>query len=294
VTQAPSRAPDPPPAAAEDALRDGAFAGELAFALETAQRAGELQVERSESVGRIDYKSAKDVVTEVDHLSEALILNAIREAFPGDALLAEETGGHVAASGHEATSGVGRVWVVDPLDGTINYANGIPFHCVSIALAIDGRAVVGVIHDPVRRESYAASSDSPALLYGSAALQPSEVRASVKEQLSDYVVSMSLSGRAVISRIRTVRKAVRVSRNMGSASLALAYVANGRFDAFVQQGGLSTWDVAAAGLIAERAGATVTDLEGGPWFDITKPTRSIGLLAAPPTHHGELLKLAAS
>jgi fructose-1,6-bisphosphatase/inositol monophosphatase family enzyme len=80
---------------------------------------------------------------------------------------------------------------------------------------------------------------------------------------------------------------------MGSAALALAYVANGRFDAFVQQGGLSTWDIAAAGLIAERAGATVTNLEGGPWFDITKPTRTIGLLAAPPQHHAVLLGLIA-
>jgi myo-inositol-1(or 4)-monophosphatase len=78
---------------------------------------------------------------------------------------------------------------------------------------------------------------------------------------------------------------------MGSAALALAYVANGRFDAFVQQGGLSTWDIAAAGLIAERAGAAVTNLDGGPWFDIAQPTRTIGLLAAPGSHHAELLRL---
>jgi myo-inositol-1(or 4)-monophosphatase len=77
---------------------------------------------------------------------------------------------------------------------------------------------------------------------------------------------------------------------MGSAALALAYVANGRFDAFVQQGGLSTWDIAAAGLIAERAGATVTDLAGGPWFQIAAKTQSIGVLAAPPAHHEELLR----
>jgi myo-inositol-1(or 4)-monophosphatase len=80
---------------------------------------------------------------------------------------------------------------------------------------------------------------------------------------------------------------------MGSAALALAYVANGRFDAFVQQGGLSTWDIAAAGLIAERAGASVTDLQGGAWFEVAKPTRSIGVLAAPPQRHAELLKLIA-
>jgi myo-inositol-1(or 4)-monophosphatase len=267
------------------------YATERAFALEVAQRAGELLLERSGRVGPIDFKSAKDVVTEVDHLSEALILEAIRDAFPGDALLAEETGGHLAASGHEATSGVGRVWIVDPLDGTINYANGIPFYCVSIALAIEGRSVVGVIHDPGRRESFSATADGPAELWSPALLEPVEILASGKDRLSDYVISMSLAGRAVATRARAVRKAVRVSRSMGSAALALVYVANGRFDAFVQQGGLSTWDIAAAGLIAERAGATVTDLAGGPWFDVAKPTRSIGVLAAPPGHHAEILEL---
>ena len=182
---------------------------------------------------------------------------------------------------------------MDPLDGTINYANGIPFYCVSIALAVDGQPVVGVIHDPVRRETYAATIDGRAVLYAPGPPDPVGVRASTKERLGDFVISMSLAGKAVISRIRAVRKAVRISRNMGSASLALAYVANGRFDAFIQQGGLSTWDIAAAGLIAARGGATVTDLAGGPWFDITKPTRAIGLIAAPPGHHAELLRLVA-
>jgi len=80
---------------------------------------------------------------------------------------------------------------------------------------------------------------------------------------------------------------------MGSAALALAYVANGRFDAFVQQGGLSAWDIAAAGLIAERGGAVVTDMSGGPWFDIARGPQSIGVLAAPAAHHAELLRLIA-
>ena len=80
---------------------------------------------------------------------------------------------------------------------------------------------------------------------------------------------------------------------MGSAALALVYVANGRFDAFVQQGGLSTWDIAAAGLIAERAGASVTNLDGGPWFEVAAKTRSIGILAAPLGHHPELLRRIA-
>jgi myo-inositol-1(or 4)-monophosphatase len=89
-----------------------------------------------------------------------------------------------------------------------------------------------------------------------------------------------------------VRKAIRVPRSMGSAALALAYVANGRFDAFIQQGGLSNWDVAAAGLIAERGGATVTDMTGGPWFDVARAARSISLLAAPTAHHAALLAIA--
>ena len=79
---------------------------------------------------------------------------------------------------------------------------------------------------------------------------------------------------------------------MGSSALALAYVANGRFDAFVQSGGMSAWDVAAAGLIAERAGARVTDTAGGSWFDVDKATRAFGICAAPSAHHADLLRLS--
>ena len=258
---------------------------DLAFTVELAERAGTLLTAHFEKVERIDLKSAKDVVTEVDHLSEELIIGAIRAAHPGDGIVAEESGEHVAAAGHAPTAGVGRAWVIDPLDGTINYANGIPFFCVSIALVEAGRPVVGVVHDPSRGETFAASGDGLATLNG----RP--IAASVKAKLSDFVVSMALSGPALITRARAVRKAVRVSRSMGSAALALAYVGNGRFDAFVQQGGLSSWDIAAAGLIAELGGAVVTDLAGGPWFDVSRKPRSIGVLAAPPTHHAELLRL---
>ena len=258
---------------------------ELAFAIELAARSGALQLERYERVEQIEHKSAKDVVTEVDHLSEALIFDGIRAQFPDDALLGEESGGHDAKAGHEATSGIGRAWVVDPLDGTINYANGIPFFCVSIALIEAGRPVVGVIHDPTRGETFAARLGGDATLNGRA-IVPSR-----KDKLSDFVISMALSGRSVATRGRAVRRIIRVSRSMGSAALALAYVANGRFDAMVQQGGLSTWDIAAAGLIAEVAGATVTDLSGGPWFNVGQGPKTIGLLAAPSAHHAELLRL---
>jgi len=261
---------------------------DLDFTVRLAQEAGRLLAERFEKVERIDFKSAKDVVTEVDHLSEALIIDAIRAAHPGDGIVAEESGEHVAAAGHAPTAGVGRAWVIDPLDGTINYANGIPFFCVSIALVETGFPVVGVVHDPSRGETFAAIAGGPATLNG----EP--IRASVKDKLSDFVISMALSGPGLITRARAVRKAIRVPRSMGSAALALAYVGNGRFDAFVQQGGLSSWDIAAAGLIAERGGATATDLAGGPWFDVGRKPRSIGVLAAPAAHHGELLRLIAA
>jgi myo-inositol-1(or 4)-monophosphatase len=259
--------------------------GDLSFAVALAERAGRLLMERYERVEQVDFKSAKDIVTEVDHLSEALILEAIRANYPNDGILAEETGGHDGPAGEAPTSGRGRTWIVDPIDGTINYANGIPFFCVSIGLVSDGRPTVGVIHDPVRRETFAAAAGGPATLDGLA------IAASVKERLSDYVVSLSLSGRSAYRRGSAVRKAIRVSRSMGSAALALAYVANGRFDAFVQQGGLSVWDIAGAGLVAERAGAQVTDLADGPWFDLARSPKSISLLAAPPAAHGELLRL---
>jgi myo-inositol-1(or 4)-monophosphatase len=281
------------PVAADRAVDDTALDDDLAFAVALAARAGEVLMDRYERLERIDYKSARDVVTEADHLSEALILDAIRERHPGDALLAEETGEHraPAGTGEAPTSGRGRVWIVDPLDGTVNYANGIPFFCVSIALVRDGRPVVGVVHDPTRAETFAATIDGPALLAGSLGAPSHAITVSDKEQLSDFVISMALAGRAVATRNRNIRKAIRIPRSMGSAALALAYVANGRFDAFVQQGGLSTWDIAAAGLIAERGGATVTALDERPWFELTAPTRTIGLLAAPPAHHGRLLEL---
>lgn len=260
-------------------------AGDLAFATGIAARAGELLLDRIERLERVDYKSAKDIVTEADHLSEELIIDAIRAAYPDDGIIAEESGDHVSGAGHAPTAGVGRAWVIDPLDGTINYANGIPFFCVSIALVEAGRPIVGVIHDPMRGETFAATADDAATLNGL------PIETSTKDKLTDFVVSISLSGSQLISRARAVRKAIRVSRSMGSAALALAYAGNGRFDAFVQQGGLSLWDIAAAGLIAERGGATVTDLAGGPWFEVAHKPRSIGIVAAPSAQHAELLTL---
>ncbi len=223
-------------------------------------------------------------MTDADYASERLIIRAIKERYPDDAILAEESGEH-AGMLRDDGSGNGRTWVIDPLDGTVNYANGIPFYCVSIGLVVDDRPSVGIVLDPARDDLYSAAVDGPALLDG----QP--VTASAKQSLSDYVVSLAVIGRGGLARERRIAPQIRIHRRMGSAALALAYVANGRFDAFVQNGGLSPWDVAAAGLIAERAGAIVTDLTGGPWWDPRIVGPRANVVAAPAAQHDALLEM---
>lgn len=287
------------------------WAAELAFAIDAAQAAGAILMDHYERLEQIDHKSPTDVVTEADHLSEEFVIDAIRARFPDDAILAEESGAHAAGSGSATKGGTkgspeagtasgetggttvatgrpinGRIWVIDPLDGTVNYANGLPVFCVSIGFVVDGRPAAGAVLDPTRNEMFAATRDGPATLDG----RP--IRASAKEKLSDTVVSLALSGRSTSGRARAIRREIRVSRSMGSASLALAYVGNGRFDAFLQESSLSLWDIAAAGLIAERAGATVTSFSGGPWYAPELASRSIGLIAAPPGFHDRLRTLA--
>jgi fructose-1,6-bisphosphatase/inositol monophosphatase family enzyme len=306
---------------ATEAHTSSRFAADVEFARAIAAEAGRIQLERYERVESIEFKSPKDVVTEVDHLCEDLVLGAIRTRFPGDGILAEESGAHQApgtardaattprpeahADGGAAGETVaralgeavarslstGRTWIVDPLDGTVNYANGIPFFCVSVGLIVDGRPAAGAVHDPMRGETFSAVADGGAWLQ-SEAHGTVAIHASAKDELKDWVVHLALGGRGVASRVGAVRRATRVSRTMGSSALALAYVANGRFDAFVQSGGMSAWDVAAAGLIAERAGAVVTDTAGGTWFDVAKATRAFGVCAAPGSHHAALLAMS--
>ena len=262
-----------------------AWSPELAFAIETANAAGAVLMEHYERLDWVNHKSARDVVTAADHRSEELVIAAIRGRFPEDAILAEETGAHAAATAEQPN---GRTWVIDPLDGTVNYANGLPVFCVSIGFVVDGVPTAGVVVDPTRAETFAATVDGPATL------NDREIRASTKDKLSDYVVSLSLAGRSVSSRMRAIRREIRIARSMGSASLGLAYVGNGRFDAFIQESGLSAWDIAAAGLIAERAGARVTSFDGSTWYDAARATRGAGIVAAPPTFQPHLVRLATT
>ena len=270
-----------------------AYEAELSIAIDAARRAGRLQMERYERLERIVHKGPKDVVTEVDGLSEELIIATVRRGYPDDVVLAEESGrSHVVTPHDEGGTAPGaiepeRLWIVDPLDGTVNYANGIPVFCVSIGLAVGGVPKVGVVYDPVRDEMFSAVAGRGARLDGA------PIRIPLKEQMNDLVLSMAMPSRGWSERERKIRKRIRVSRILGSAALSLAYVGNGRFDGFIQAGGLSLWDVCAAGLIAAEGGATVTTREGGPWFDISRASKSIGLVAAAPNHHRTLLELLA-
>ncbi len=263
------------------------WADELAFASDLARRAGALLIDSYERLERIDYKSKRDVVTNADYASERLVIDAIKARYPDDGILAEESGEHAGVLRDDGSHN-GRRWVIDPLDGTVNYANGIPYYCVSIGLVVDDRPAVGVIFDPARDDLYDAVAD------GSTRLDGLPVEASGKEALSDYVVSLAVIGRGGLARERKIAPNIRIHRRMGSAALALAYVGNGRFDAFVQNGGLSPWDVAAAGLIAERAGATVTAIDGGPWWNPRLRGARHSVVAAPTVQHGPIMELLRS
>lgn len=251
---------------------------ELQTAVEAARAAAAIQMGLYERLETVDFKSEKDVVTEADHRSEEAILEIIGRAFPDDAFLAEESG--------ESGEATDRLWVVDPLDGTVNYANGIPFFAVSIGLCIAGQPTLGVVLDPTRDELFTAVAGGGAYLNGRRVRNPGR-------RLSDAVVSLGLPSRGFGPQYREIRKRVRITRAMGSATLSLTYLANGRFDVYAQWTKLSLWDICAAGVIAIEGGAVVTSALGKAWFDIAMPSKSIGIAAAAPAYHQAILDLLA-
>ncbi len=181
-----------------------------------------------------------------------------------------------------------RIWVIDPLDGTVNYAAGIPHFCTSVGLVVGGRPTVGVVLDPMLGDLFSAVRGQGARM-GDSAIHAS------RGTLGDGVISLALPQTGFARRELAVQKAVRVSRSMGSAALALAWVGNGRFDAFVQWRGLSLWDIAAAGLIAAEGGATVTSSDGGTVVrPHASPRARRASIAAPASHHATLLALLRS
>jgi myo-inositol-1(or 4)-monophosphatase len=253
----------------------------MELAVETARRAGAL-LERGFGSSRERRKGPHDVVTELDRASEALVMAALGSVFPRDRRLGEETGLTVPRRASN------RTWIVDPLDGTVNYASGLPFWCVSIALAIDRRVVLGVIHDPLRAETVVATAEGGARRIGSP--QPLEVRRLLRS--ADAVVvgdPGSVNDPDALGRIDSLRPHVRSVRALGSIALSLTWLATGRLDGVLQVRGLQAVDVAAAGLIAAEAGARVTDASNGPWIAVAEPSRGTGIAAARPGLHRRLI-----
>lgn len=236
----------------------------LNFAIQTAREAGRLLAERMGRLVQITNKGEIDLVTEGDLAAEKLIIERIKSHYPRHSILAEESGEAIVAG----AAGSEWKWIVDPLDGTTNYAHGYPCFCVSIAVERAGSMELGVIYDPLRDEMFTAERGQ------GAALNERRIRVS---QIEDLNRAMVCTGFPYDVRERpqfahhftNFTLHAQAVRRDGSAALDLAYVACGRFDGFWEDG-LNPWDIAAGVLIVEEAGGRVTDFTGRP-LDIYTP-----------------------
>ena len=254
----------------------------LATATEIVLQAGDIQLARRASGFKIDKKGAIDLVTEVDLECERLCRRIIGERFPGHDVLAEEL-----SSGPDERARSSHRWVFDPLDGTTNYAHGLPIFCSSLALEIEGRAEVAAIFDPTRQELFTAERGEGAFLNG----QPLKVSGTgalgdallvtgfpydVHQRLGDLIELFA----AFLGRARAVRR-------LGSAALDLCYIAAGRFEGFWEQH-LKPWDVAAGALILQEAGGRISGMDGAR-FD----PAAAHLVASNGRVHAAMLELIA-
>jgi myo-inositol-1(or 4)-monophosphatase len=202
----------------------------------------------------ITYKGAINLVTEMDHRAEAAVIKILEKEFPSHSILTEESNGREGSSSYR--------WILDPLDGTTNYAHGYPFFCVSLALEKDGQIVWGIIYDPLREELFAAEAGRGASVNGRA-LQVSATRLMQQSFLcTGFPYDMRESTEDNLRYFSRFAKIAQAIRRDGSAALDLCYVAMGRFDGFWEMK-LNPWDVAAGGLIVTEAGGRVTNFSGG-------------------------------
>jgi myo-inositol-1(or 4)-monophosphatase len=225
----------------------------LDCAIEAALVAGQLQRSRFGSTFSIDLKGAKDLVTELDIASESLIVSKIHERFPEHGILAEE-GDYPAGDGQ-------HTWIIDPLDGTTNYAHGYPWFCVSIALMAGGKLVVGVIYNPMSDELFTAVAGAGAFRNGR------RLSVSGRQPLSGALLATGFPYDCAtdpennFDHFIRFQKAARGIRRAGAAALDLAYLAAGRLDGFWEVK-LKPWDVAAGTLLVREAGGRVTAFDG--------------------------------
>jgi myo-inositol-1(or 4)-monophosphatase len=227
----------------------------LALATRLAREAGAIQRERYETAIRIETKSASiDLVTEVDHACEALIIDGILGERPADAILAEEGGG-------EDTQGAEWRWIIDPLDGTMNYAHGYPRFCVSIGIERAGEPTLGVVYDPLLDECFSATRGGGATLNGHAIGVSDETEIGRALLATGFAYDVHRSEDDNVDHFAHFVKRARGLRRDGSAALDLCYVAAGRFDGYWELK-LHAWDVAAGNLIVVEAGGRTSDFQG--------------------------------
>ena len=228
----------------------------LATAIEAVTRAGDVQLARFGTDLRVDKKGAIDLVTEIDLQIEREFRQMIADRFPDHAVLGEEM------SNGDRDDVPPYCWVFDPVDGTTNYAHGLPIFCSSLALEIDGEIAIGAVYDPTRRELYTAERGQGAWLNG----RPLRV-SSVETLLDSLLVTgfhygIQQDPEELVSLFREFITKAQAVRRLGSAALDLCYVAAGRFDGYWESK-IQPWDVAGGALIVEEAGGRVTTVAGG-------------------------------
>ncbi len=257
----------------------------LESAVAAARAAGAIQAARRKGGFKVEDKGAADIVTEVDGECERAIAELVATRHPGHAVLGEEGTGSVDAEAE-------FLWIVDPLDGTKNYAHGYARSCVSIAVAERGEVVVGVVYNPATDELFAAEEGKGATLDG----RP--IRVSGTERISRAMVASALTYDPTpgvrradpdqLERLARVLAAAEAVRSDGCCALDLCDVARGRFDAYFEHG-LKSWDTAAGALIVREAGGTVTTYAGGPHHP-----GSPDMVASNGRFHQELVRLMAN
>jgi myo-inositol-1(or 4)-monophosphatase len=235
----------------------------LNFAIQTAREAGRILAERFGRKIEISNKSEIDLVTESDLASERVIIDRIKTYYPRHSILAEESG-TTNPGNHESD----WRWIIDPLDGTTNYAHGYPCFCVSIALEHRGRLEVGVVYDPIRDEMFAAERGQGASLNGRRISVSGTMNLSAALLCTGFPYDVRERNDFARHFANFIMHAQGVRRD-GAAALDLAYVAAGRFDGFWEEG-LRPWDVAAGALIIEEAGGQISKYRGEP-LDIYTP-----------------------